>query len=706
MAKYTIEDMHKLAAEKGGKCLSKKYRNPKTRLQWECAKGHVWERALGEIQRRNVWCSECEKIVRRNAKNKIMFAEMQSLAQIKGGRCLSTKYIDASTKLTWECAKGHIWNAAPAGIKNGGHWCPKCAGVEKLTIEDMHKIAVERGGKCLSKEYRNGHTKLKWECARGHVWEAKPNAVKNRGDWCPECAGKRKTIKDMRKLAAKRGGKCLSTIYISMNTKLKWECAKGHVFEAAPAHVKGTKNKKGSWCSECSGTKKLTIEDMHTFAAEKGGKCLSTEYINARTKLKWECAKGHVFESLPKRSWCAECAGTKKLTIEDMQKLAAERGGKCLSTKYINSRSKLKWECADGHVWETNQEAIQQGNWCIYCHFFLSEELCRTTFEQLFGSKFKKIRPDWLISPKGHRMELDGYCANLNIAFEYNGEQHYREISFGKGMNAEATLKKQKTHDLLKSKLCKENGVALFVVKHSADLASLPATIKSRAAKLRLDVEAINFDKEIDFNQVYLHKSKIKELQKIAEERGGKCLSKKYLGNKGRLKWQCAKGHIWLATASGIKNGGHWCPECLGSKKGSIKAMDKLAAERGGKCLSREYVNAHTKLKWECSKKHVWFANPNMVKGAKNTKGTWCPECAGRRKLSIDEMHRIAEERGGKCLSSEYRNGRTKLKWECAKGHVWEAAPADVKGNKNKKGSWCGICARNAHNSGSIGDKV
>ncbi len=33
----------------------------------------------------------------------------------------------------------------------------------------------------------------------------------------------------------------------------------------------------------------LYIEDMHTVAANKGGKCLSPIYLGTRTKLEWEC---------------------------------------------------------------------------------------------------------------------------------------------------------------------------------------------------------------------------------------------------------------------------------------------------------------------------------------------------------------------------------------------------------------------------------
>ena len=57
----------------------------------------------------------------------------------------------------------------------------------RLTIEEMQALAAKKGGKCLSTQYINAMTKLKWQCAEGHIWEARPNNIKNGGTWCPEC---------------------------------------------------------------------------------------------------------------------------------------------------------------------------------------------------------------------------------------------------------------------------------------------------------------------------------------------------------------------------------------------------------------------------------------------------------------------------------------------------------------------------------------
>ena len=54
--------------------------------------------------------------------------DMRQAAEFRGGRCLSQSMTkgDMSTKLEWECAFGHRFEASPALILLGGHWCEKC----------------------------------------------------------------------------------------------------------------------------------------------------------------------------------------------------------------------------------------------------------------------------------------------------------------------------------------------------------------------------------------------------------------------------------------------------------------------------------------------------------------------------------------------------------------------------------------------------
>jgi len=68
-----------------------------------------------------------------------------------------------------------------------GRWCSLCSGT-RLSIEHMQAMAEERGGRCISRKYIDAKTKLHWECEQGHRWWAMPGGLRNAGSWCPQCA--------------------------------------------------------------------------------------------------------------------------------------------------------------------------------------------------------------------------------------------------------------------------------------------------------------------------------------------------------------------------------------------------------------------------------------------------------------------------------------------------------------------------------------
>lgn len=59
----------------------------------------------------------------------------------------------------------------------------------QLTIEDMRSAAAFRGGECLSENMTTGdlRTPLTWRCAHGHTFEASPALILLGGHWCEEC---------------------------------------------------------------------------------------------------------------------------------------------------------------------------------------------------------------------------------------------------------------------------------------------------------------------------------------------------------------------------------------------------------------------------------------------------------------------------------------------------------------------------------------
>ena len=501
------------------------------------------------------------------------------------------------------------------------------------------------------------------------------------------------TIQEMQLLAELKGGICLSSEYINTDTKLKWKCSNGHEWEATPNHIK-----RGQWCRVCSGYEKKDIEYARQIAIKNGGECISTDYKNIHSKLKWSCLKGHVWEAtlnnVKNGNWCPTCKG-KNRTIDFFRELAINRGGLCLSTKYFDSWTKLKWKCAFGHTWMAQPNSILSGTWCPECNINYGEEICRLAFEHIFSNKFPKKRPDFL-KYNNVNLELDGYCEDLKIAFEHQGKQHYQRSE--KFHKEDDSLEKQLKRDEHKLKVCSELGIRLFVIPQIPELLKLsdfPSEINKQASNLGIKIpKTINLENLIEFigyDSLYFNRNDYDELLNLAKIKNGALLSKSYLGDNIKLKWSCKNGHEWQATPNNIKNG-TWCPMCYGNVKYSIKEIKDFAKSKNGECLSDVYLNNKQKLTWRCENNHSWEATFHKIK-----MGTWCPLCArvenGKKKIkySYSDISDIIKSKGGELLSSniEYINTQSIIKIACSYGHIWETKTINT-----IHGRWCPKCGR------------
>ena len=360
--------MASLARGRGGRCISALYINSTVPLVWECAAGHRWSSVPAAI-RKGSWCPDCAGVRR------LTLEGMRRIAESRGGRCLSEHYWNNATKLEWRCSEGHGWSATPLQVKKG-HWCPFCARVARLTLHELQRIAVRRGGKCLSIEYLCSSKPLRWKCAVGHEWLARPSSVKA-GSWCPVCAhNQRLKLDQMQEIARERGGRCLSSHYDNGRIPLLWVCNQGHCWKASPANVKSSRRRMGTWCRECYNWRrrfraKNSIEAMRQLAVARGGVCVSAEYIGSKAKLSWQCAAGHRWQALPtsvvQGTWCPVCARNQRLGLLQFHAIAASRGGACLSQAYLNERTALWWRCAEKHEWNATPSKVMRGSWCPVC---------------------------------------------------------------------------------------------------------------------------------------------------------------------------------------------------------------------------------------------------------------------------------------------------------------------------------------------------
>ncbi|WP_423383604.1 hypothetical protein [Burkholderia sp. LMG 32019] len=434
--------------------------------------------------------------------------------------------------------------------------------------------AVEKHGLvCLDSTYRGLKAKHRFACDHGHVTSISPrNLIRQREIGCRECAQIAATAR-MHHLAQKVNSVALNAMWRGTAARYRFRCNSGHTWSCL-----GLSLLRGAACTMCAalnGQSKGTLlldglERLRDAAAQHGGVCLSKRYGGMQAIYKFRCTEGHTWQTqgatvLYHRSWCAQCARDRKHFLPDglerLQDLAAQRGGRCLSERFEGSATKHRFECANGHRWDALAGALlYSGNWCRRCMY-------------------------------DHRRSSDG-----------------------------------------------------LVRLHAA-----------------------------------------------AQTRGGRCLADRYDGVLAQYVFECAEGHQWQAAGGRVLRGS-WCRQCADARVGDVlrhsdglAMLQAKAADKGGECLDGEYLGTHRRHRFRCSEGHEW-----AVKAGNILRGSWCARCGiERQRLTIEDARRVAHERGGVCLSGEYVNARSRLIWQCHRGHVWQANLDNVK----NKGKWCPNCA-------------
>lgn len=112
------------------------------------------------------------------------------------------------------------------------------------------------------------------------------------------------------------------------------------------------------------------------------------------------------------------------------------------------------------------------------------EEICRKVLEDYFDDYFPTCRPKFLANPKtGYPLELDGYNAAKNLAFEHNGAHHYKyPNSFHRN---EEEFNSQVERDEYKKARCKELGIDLIEIPYNVPVNQIETFIHSELKRLK-----------------------------------------------------------------------------------------------------------------------------------------------------------------------------------------------------------------------------
>ena len=172
-------------------------------------------------------------------------------------------------------------------------------------------------------------------------------------------------------------------------------------------------------------------------------------------------------------------------------------------------------------------------------------------------------------------------------------------------------------------------------------------------------------------------------------------------GSVKKVWWLCAKGHVWEDTVN-LRTRGRGCPYCSGRRASEdyclLTVNSRLASEwhptRNRSLTPRDVTpGSRKKVWWVCSRGHEWKA----AVADRNSRGTRCPFCAGRRVCEDNCLETVKPEiakewhpaRNGSLTPENVTSGSSKrVTWICSKGHEWKATV-----NYRSKGNGCPYCS-------------
>lgn len=382
---------------------------------------------------------------------------------------------------------------------------------------------------------------------------------------------------------------------------VRFTCENGHQNDKRIDTITGSCKTGKTWCIKCCINSRKKVDAL---AVKRGFKFLSEKYITSDMKYDWECQKGHVFSAkysnIHSGKGCPKCL---RIPFEALQKLADKRGGKCLTDEkdFINTcNTKFTWQCKEGHIWQALYHSIKKGSWCPQCQENISERTCRRILEFIFKVPFRKFRPVWL-----NKMELDGYNEELQLAFEYNGAQHYETVPYWH--KTEDAFLKQKERDRIKAEKCSEHGVYVIRIPYTVKYEDLYEYIFSWCPFVPKDTP-----ETIDYAQLELSSLSRNSCQDInnyvKEKWGGKMLTDNYVNNTTKMDFECCRGHTFQQTWGSIL-AGIFCKKCTYQTKRE-KMQEKIEefAKKHTLDVLDKFESAKSLMSWRCLKCENVFA--------------------------------------------------------------------------------------------------
>lgn len=361
------------------------------------------------------------------------------------------------------------------------------------------------------------------------------------------------------------------------------------------------------------------IQEMNEIAKLSGGKILDEEWKGVKHRYSFKLDDGSIKRMLygniirRKRLGKYSIRVSPAKNLENIKNIAIKNGGKLLSSKWLGRTVAHEFEC-DGVYFKCTPKMLKRGQWAPK-RGLVSENIFRQALEHLFGYPFIKTQNLLTkeITNRKKSLELDGYCKQLKIAFEYQGHpSHWNPI--------DKNFLKVNERDLVKKQSCNKLGVKLIIIPMLKECANkwseenimlklLPAIKKSYDKEDMPNLNVNNFI--IDFSIIKSNKERLDELKKFALNNGGVLISTAWKNYSYKYSFQYKDGRMFKISLTNLRANG-WpknLDNYLNHSEGHKKTPESLLEELS--CFAKNNNGRLLSTKWQGTKFKYLFEKEN-----------------------------------------------------------------------------------------------
>ena len=333
------------------------------------------------------------------------------------------EFVDTRLRIKAKCEVcGHTWEPIASSLYRG-HGCRMCAakrsGKKRRVTNDefLTKFNNLWDGKLTPlSTYEKRHTPILVRCnICGHQWESLPHNLLH-GEGCPRCCKDIHNTNDVIAFLERNHYSCSlaqGEEYTNYYTKMEFVCACGNHFTTSFASLRKTYGV----CKECSALICRTKQLLSQNKAE--------EVVFNATGGEYELVGTYAGYSKQTTFKHVSCGHTFDARFDHLV------SGATLCRVCFNNKSR-------------GELAISK--WLAANHIAFEEQ---KRFSDCCGDK--KTLP------------FDFYISSLNVAIEFQGEQHYAPIKLFGG---EGEFEKRVRYDAIKKNFCDANGIRLICIPY------------------------------------------------------------------------------------------------------------------------------------------------------------------------------------------------------------------------------------------------